>query len=145
MNFIGGDRTSAERPIMAFRLVSGLLVFGVFLGGCKGNQEGVADEATRVVQALFDAAQAEDFDALSALCDPQDQNNQALERLRNLANEERYREEFFFYFAQGRVKGPTLVNMDGTASVLVRVGPEGDQREIIHLVRRNGKWYLSSF
>lgn len=109
-----------------------------------------------VVQAMFDAARTEEFAPLATLCDPLQQNDGDTDCICAMAP--RYKahqcsqnsmnrvsvEEYKQYFLKGSVKGEARIEGDA-AEVDFLFGAEGRNSETMSLVRRDGKWYLSSF
>ncbi len=109
-----------------------------------------------VVQAIFDAARTEEFKPLGTLCDPLQQNDGDTDCI--CAMSPRYKahqcsqnsmnrvsvEEYVQYFLKGAVKGEARIDGDA-AEVDFLFGAEGRNQETMTLVRRDGKWYLSSF
>ncbi|HYF64973.1 MAG TPA: hypothetical protein VD886_19265 [Herpetosiphonaceae bacterium] len=101
-----------------------------------------------VAEAVFAAAQSEDYSQLAGLCDPQGQNDKDTQMICDLTADETERGSFVTAFAKGKVAGPAAIATEGSdqiAEVPIVFGPDGDQEETLKLVQRDGKWYLSGF
>jgi len=105
-----------------------------------------------VVNAIFYAARTQDFQILGELCDPEGKGDGDTRRICDLAfskkNDEYTREEFVEVFKNGKVSGSTTNESNewgDFADVPILFGPKGDKKETMNLVKRDGKWYLSSF
>ncbi|MBE9028663.1 hypothetical protein IQ266_02680 [filamentous cyanobacterium LEGE 11480] len=99
-----------------------------------------------VVQAIADAATTKEFEALGGLCDPQKQNDGDTQQICDVATDAKNREKFVKFFGNMSLQGEAKISEDGnTAMVEILFGPEGDKAETINLIKRDGKWYLSSF
>jgi len=109
-----------------------------------------------VMDILFGAAKSGDFSALGGLCDPEQKNDgdtdcicaidikyiphNCSERQKKEINEVTFVE----YFKDGSYTASPRIARD-SAEVDFVFGPEGKVEETMHLVRRDGFWYLSSF
>ena len=92
----------------------------------SGHYDHLAD----VVQAVFVAAQTDDFDGLQELCDPQGENDGDTQMICDLATDSTNREEFVQFFAQGQLNGEVVISQDGNqAEVPFLFGPDGQQEE----------------
>jgi hypothetical protein len=99
-----------------------------------------------VAEAVFAAAQSEDYSQLAGLCDPLKQNDIDTQKICDLATDETDRAEFITAFAKGKLAGPATITSEGSdqiAEVPILFGPDGDQDETLKLIQRDGKWYLS--
>lgn len=97
-----------------------------------------------VVQAIFDAAKAKDASGLKGLCDPKGENDGDTKRICEVAADSKDWKEFLQYFSKGGIQGKARVDGD-KAQVSILFGPDGLKPETFNVVRRDGKWYLSSF
>ncbi|MBN1944632.1 MAG: hypothetical protein JW797_03105, partial [Bradymonadales bacterium] len=97
-----------------------------------------------IVQAIFDAAQSEDFTPLAGLCDPADEGDGDTRAICQLAYDTRGAPDFIEYFQKGSVSGEAVIQGD-QASVPILFGPDGTRSETMQLIRREGLWYLFSF
>ncbi len=99
-----------------------------------------------VVNAVFTAARTTDFASLANLCDPTGENDKDTRLVCELATDSEFRDRFVEYFSQGKITGDAQISDDGnSAEVPVLLGPDGDKEELMKLIKRDGKWYLSSF
>lgn len=110
-----------------------------------------------VVEELFRAANEQDFNELGTICDPENQNDGDTECLcslgENYSRDRGCREnistrEFTEAFRDGRLEGEVIYSGDGSngkAVVPFRFGPKGDRKEEMHVIQRDGNWYLLSF
>lgn len=97
-----------------------------------------------VVEAVFTAAQTEDFSVLSSLCDPRGDNDGDTQMICDITDDHEDRDLFVEYFAPGKIYGEVVIDGD-MAQVPFLFGPDGDQEEAMILILRDGKWYLYSF
>ena len=101
---------------------------------------------TGVLQAVFQAAQMEQYSYLADLCDPLGENDRDTQMICDLAEDETNRASFVEYFAAGKIDGEARISPDGnTAEVPFLFGPDGNQKETMKLIKRNGRWYLFEF
>lgn len=117
-----------------------------------------------VVNAIFYAAQANDFGIMQCLCDPYGQGDGDTKGLCSISaiakqiddyggseNTQKGLDEFVKMFESGRVSGQvTYENYEGTEYANVpflfnHPGGESRSDESMKLVKRHGNWYLSSF
>jgi len=97
-----------------------------------------------VVNAIFAAAKSGDDSKLAGLCDPTGDNDGDTRDICNAKKGSKDWAEFEKYFAKGAVKGSPRIDPE-TAVVDFTFGPDGKMQETMNLVKRDGKWYLSSF
>jgi hypothetical protein len=110
------------------------------------GQAGPAQGPEDVLQAVFDAARSGDFSGLADLCDPLGENDGDTRIICELATDETNREDFVAYFASGSIADQPQISPDGTrATVPFLFGPDGDQKETMELIKRDGQWYLLGF
>lgn len=95
-----------------------------------------------VAEAIFDAAKSGKTDGLAVLVDVEADNDSKM--IAQAATDKTIQEEFQKYFAKGKVAADPVINGE-TASVNILFGPDGTKEETFEMVRKNGKWYLSSF
>jgi hypothetical protein len=99
-----------------------------------------------VVQAVFAAADTDEFDTLAGLCDPIGENDGDTRDICNLATDEANRGSFVESFATGRITGGVQLSEDGSQiEIGILFGPDGQREETMTLINRDGKWYLFSF
>lgn len=128
---------------MLRRWIALVLIGG--LGACATNAAIDQTNPESVVQAIFSAANSEDFVAVKDLCDPQGENDSDTQDICNLADgDPEFQQEFVKYFAKGETTGDVEIK-DDQAMVPILFGPEGDREETMVLVKREDNWYLSSF
>jgi hypothetical protein len=94
-----------------------------------------------VLEAVFDAARTGVTTGLPDLCPPAGDNDEATRRICELAADGPDAAAFANAFSRGRVRGPATLR----AEVPFVYGPEGDQRERMELIQRDGRWYLFTF
>jgi len=97
-----------------------------------------------VLQAVFTAAQTEDFAVLSSLCDPRGEGDEDTTFICTITADHPDKDSFVAYFAQARIAGEVAIDGD-RAEIPFLFGPDGDQEETMGLIQRDGKWYLSDF
>ena len=128
---------------MFIRCVALILIGG--LGACSTNTTIDQTDPETVVQAIFSAANSEDFSSVQNLCDPQGENDSDTQNICDLSDgDAEFQQEFVKYFSKGKTSGEPQIEND-QASVPIMFGPEGKQEETIVLVKREDQWYLSSF
>jgi Flp pilus assembly protein TadD len=98
-----------------------------------------------VMQAVFDAAATQDFSILPALCDPMGENDEDTARICAITADHPDRDSFVEYFGKGTIYGEAILHGDDQAEVRFFYGPNGDEAETVHLIKRDGKWYLLGF
>ena len=98
-----------------------------------------------VVQAVFDAAATGDFSALAGLCDPLGENDEDSAMICAITDNHASRDSFVEYFGKGKIVGEAILHGDDQAEVQFLYGPGGDEPETVHLIKRDGKWYLLGF
>jgi hypothetical protein len=98
---------------------------------------------TKVTEAVFAAAASGKTDQLASLCDPTGEGDGDTKDICGLTAGSAKFGEFKEYFAKGKVTGETITG--DAAEVAILFGPDGTKDETMKLVRRDGKWYLSSF
>ncbi len=97
-----------------------------------------------VLQAVFTAAQTEDFSVLSSLCDPQGENDDDTTLICAITSEHPNKDSFIEYFAHAKITGDAVIE-GNRAEIPFLFGPDGDKEETMGLVQRDGKWYLADF
>jgi len=98
---------------------------------------------TKVTEAVFAAAASGNTDQLKTLCDPSGEGDGDTKDICGLTSTSAKFGEFKEYFAKGKATKETISGDD--AEVAILFGPDGAKDETMKLVRRDGKWYLSSF
>jgi predicted secreted protein len=98
-----------------------------------------------VPEQIFLAATTGDAAILGRLCDPEGIPEGKAKRLCDVPNtSQNEQEKFMEYFKRGKVSGEPIIT-DDRATVTIKVGYDGTAPETLNLIKRNGKWYLSSF
>ena len=98
-----------------------------------------------VLAAVFQAASGGAFGVLASLCDPMKENDGDTQRICDVAKAAPGgQEEFSKWFKTGKVTGEPTVDGD-RVQIPFSFGPDGSKSETMNLIRRDGKWYLSSF
>jgi hypothetical protein len=129
------------------------LALALTLAGCgsdvvdKTQRDGFQvdhDNPSSVVEAIFVVAKGADAKILGGLCDPNGQVDLDVRRICEYAHGFDPEGEFPMFFGEGKVAGPHQILGD-RAWVPFLFGPNGDKRDTIQLVRREGKWYLEQF
>ncbi len=129
------------------RMICLLFIMGLLAQGVVQAEDQLAVDFTdpvKVVQAIFKAARTKDVKILATLCDPRGENDGDTRRLCEVAKDSKGLAEFVKWFASGKVTGKAVIKGE-KAIVPFVFGPDGKRKEEMHLVLRNGKWYLSSF
>ncbi len=134
------DQWDAFRPTFV-DIINGLTFFEP--GGAGTSSVDFTDPVS-VLQAVFAAAQTEDFAVLSSLCDPRGENDDDTALICAITADHPDKDSFVEYFAQAKVTGDAAIDGD-RAEIPFLFGPDGDQEETMGLVQRDGKWYLFDF
>lgn len=102
-------------------------------------------EPLALVEELFAVAESGEFKKLAGMCDPEGKNDKDTRRICELADgKEKRKKEFVKYFTNASVDGDPIIEGE-EAKVNILFGPNGEKKETLNLVQREGKWYLSSF
>ena len=104
-----------------------------------------------VVNALFYVALSQDFTVLGQLCDPEGEGDGDTQQLCALslynkvasAGDNLTRENFTLAFINGSINGETIYTSQSSSVPILFM--QGNKTETINLIKREGKWYLSSF
>lgn len=97
-----------------------------------------------VTASIFYAAESGETDHLKTLCDPRGENDEDTARICAMTPSSPEWDDFRTQFARGRLNGEPRVSGE-RAALHFLFGPDGMQSETMELVRRDGRWYLSSF
>lgn len=122
--------------------ISILLMTITLLYACNNKSKDIQSDPRAVADAIFDAARSGKTEMLASLVDAEADND--CKRIARAATDNGVREEFQKYFLKGKVTAGPVINGE-SASVSILFGPDGTQEETFEMVRKNGKWYLSSF
>ncbi len=115
----------------------------VCLADDKGNSVDFSDPS-KVVQEIFTAAKSKNTSRLSSLCDPKGKNDGDTKDICTIGPKHKKWNSFLEWFAKGKLKGQAVITGD-RAKVPFFFGPNGKKTEEMNLVKRDNKWYLSSF
>ena len=100
-------------------------------------------DPAEVLKAVFRAAKSGDYRGLAALCSGEGDGD--VKRICDIENQpEAKQEEFKSYFETGKIVGEPQIE-GSEAKVKFTFGPDGTKNEEMNLVKKDGKWYLSSF
>ena len=128
----------------------------VFLVCGSQSDLNVNSSPARVAETIFEVANNGKYELLQYLCDPLSENDGDTDCICALSeeyvphrctadNDDRpTRDDFIKYFKNGKIRGEIKIS-NQSASVPIFFGPDGSDTETLELVKRNGKWYLSSF
>jgi hypothetical protein len=97
-----------------------------------------------VIGSVFYAAETGRTAHLAGLCDPAGEGDGDTRRICAMHPGAPDWESFRRNFARGRLNGEPRVHGD-RAMLAFLFGPDGRDGETMELVRRDGRWYLSSF
>jgi len=134
----------AEKGWLPFLDTLDAMLWSMTILGAEGAGALDFTDPISVLQAVFTAAQTEDFTVLSSLCDPLGENDDDTAMICDITADHPTKETFIEHFAQGKINGDAIINGD-SAQVPFLFGPDGDQEETMNLIQRDGKWYLSDF
>lgn len=123
-------------------LLSFLLLLGI-----ESFSQRVPNQSTprNTLEEFFRAARTGNFETLHLLCDPEGKNDGDTKRicaLHESSKEERIKYMRSFNLAYS-VKEEII--SEQAASVTFKFGPRAQLSETMQLIKRNNKWYLSSF
>jgi hypothetical protein len=123
-----------------------IIMTSIITAGCSGGhrsaEEAQADPVA-TAETIFYLIQNEEYDALPALIDEEaDENSKQLGELKyaDKAKQEQTKE----YFASASLNGDPVIDGD-KATVKINLGHNGTFEETFGMVKKNGKWYLSSY
>ena len=109
---------------------------------CGGGAKDAQADPRGVAEAIFNAAKSGQFTGLSNLIDADADNDSKM--IAQAETDAKIQEEFKKYFSKGSVVAEPTVTGD-KALVKILFGPDGTTAETFTMVRKNGKWYLTSF
>ncbi len=102
----------------------------------------INDSPENVVNTIFEIAKSGNLDNLDKCCDPMSEDVKVI-RLCDIVEFES--SVLKRYFGNARINGEIKI-LDETANVPIMAGPESNQKALVFsMVKREGKWYLSSF
>ena len=100
---------------------------------------------TSLMNYIFTSAKSGDFSKFHYMCDPYGDNDgdtKAICSMQMLSQEEK--EAFITDLGNAKIIGEPVIVAD-KAEVEFTFGPTANKRETMHLIKRNGLWYLDSF
>ncbi len=132
----------------------GIILLALGLQACGGASAPIEtaspggfdqSDPSQVVSVLFEVARGTvPATVLSQLCDPTGESDMDTRRICDNANGFDPEGEFAMFFRRGKLNGSAVIDGDN-ASVPFLFGPDGDEAEMMDLVKKDGKWYLSAF
>ena len=126
------------------RLFSALPLLAAFALPAAAAEEVDHGDPVAVLDAVFAAARDGDDSALAGLCDPTGDGDGDTKMICGMKADSDDWGEMEKYFAKGKIDGEASIEGD-EAAVPFLFGPDGTRDETMNLIRRDGKWYLSSF
>lgn len=117
-------------------------VVTVLLSSCSSKAKSSQESPRDVAESIFDAAKTGKYDGLAALIAPEADNDSKM--IANAATDKDVAKSFQEYFSKGKVVGDPVIEGDN-AEVKILFGPDGTKEETFKMVKKDGKWYLSSF
>jgi hypothetical protein len=118
------------------------IMTAIVITACSSKPTDVQADPRSVAEAIFDAAQSGNCEGLAILVDTEADGDS--KRIAQVATDKSMQEDFKKYFAKGKVAADPVITGD-KASVNILFGPDGSKEETFEMVRKDGKWYLSSF
>jgi hypothetical protein len=109
----------------------------------RSGQVDFADPKS-VTASIFYAAESGETAHLRSLCDPRGENDADTARICAMTPASPDWADFRAEFARAHLNGEPRVSGDRAALHFV-FGPDATRSETMELVRRDGRWYLSSF
>lgn len=98
-----------------------------------------------VLEKLFEIARRENYGTAIFLADPYDENDSDIDGIAYIASHNKEtKKQFIQTFSNGRIIGMPEIK-ETTAKIEFLFGPHTDRKETMNFVKRNEKWYLSSF
>lgn len=124
------------------------ITIAMFLASCGGNS-GSLDQTKpeSIMNAIFEAANSGNYDALGNLCDPKGENDKDTKMICKLGKgkaDDELKSDFKKYFAKGKVTGTPKIEGD-KCKLDFTFGRDGTKKETMNFIKRDGKWYLYSF
>ena len=125
-------------------LIFAVAIFCLNMSQCGQSALKGPDQSTPqgTLLMVFAAAQSGDYESLRGLCDPTGKGDGDTKRYICAAADAP--EEFVQYFKNAKLNGEATIK-DDQAAVPFLFGPNGQKKETMNMVKRDGKWYLSSF
>jgi hypothetical protein len=133
-----------------YRLLGLALVLAAALAACVDEvvdpRSGQVDfrDPKSVIGSVFYAAETGETAHLAGLCDPTGAGDEDTRRICAMRPDAPDWDSFRRAFSRGRLNGEPRVHGD-RARIAFLFGPDGRDGETMELVRRGGRWYLSSF
>jgi len=126
-------------------LIALIIVVPFIISSCgsppRSLEEAQADP-TALAETIIYLVQNEKFDALPALVDEEaDEKTMELVAVKDAGETEQ--KQTAQYFESGSVNGEPVIDGD-RATVKVNLGHKGNFEETFGMVKKDGKWYLSS-
>lgn len=131
-------------PMKKAVLIFAISLLWLNMSQCGQSTPKGPDQSTPqgTMKIIFAAAQTGDFESLRGLCDPSGKGDGDTKRY--ICGAANAPEEFVKYFAKAQLDGSPKIEGD-RAAVPFLFGPDGHKKETMNMVKRDGKWYLSSF
>ena len=124
-----------------------LIIFISFITTSSFAQKRTPNQNSPIntVEEIFRCARTGDFSQIHLLCDPLGKGDGDTKELCNIKLQDHTTKVMFRQlFKLAYSLDEEIIEKQG-AKVNFRFGPKAQQQETMHLVKRNGKWYLSSF
>lgn len=118
------------------------IMTAAIMAACGGKPKDVQTDPRLVAEAIFDAAKSGNCQGLAALVDTEADSDS--KRIAQASTDKTMQEDFQKYFSKGKVSADPVISGD-KASVNILFGPDGSREETFEMVRKDGKWYLTSF
>ncbi|MEO7308728.1 MAG: hypothetical protein ABIR78_04575 [Ferruginibacter sp.] len=106
-----------------------------------------ADQSTPkgVADIIFAAAQSGDYSKLPGVCDASLDTDGDAKHICDVTNgDDALKSQFKEYFSKGTVTGEPIIEGDN-AKLDIMFGPDGTKKETFNMMKKDGKWYLTSF
>jgi len=133
-------RTLLKLPILA-------IISVMLLSACSNTKrESHLDFSSpaNVLQAVFTAAKTNDFFELKGLCDPKGKNDGDTKEICGITKDHPDKKEFIRNFHRARINGAVYI-LGHRAKVPFLYGHKGKKKETMHMISRNGKWFLYKY
>jgi hypothetical protein len=132
-----------HRPLLAAVLAAALMACADEVVDPRSDRVDFRDPKS-VIGSVFYAAETGRTAHLAGLCDPAGYGDDDTRRICAMHPGAPDWESFRRNFARGHLNGEPRVH-DHRAVLNFLFGPDGRDSETMELVRRDGRWYLSSF
>ena len=119
-----------------------LVMSATIFTACSSKPKDPQETPQALAETIFDAARSGNYQGLALLIDINADGDSKM--IAQAETDKTIQQEFQKYFAKGKVSADPIIEGE-KASVNILFGPDGTKEETLEMIRKDGKWYLSSF